>query len=112
MNRSSFYVVVPFFNEEKGIRKTLDSLIGQTDTNFTLLLVDNASTDRTVAVVETWRQAHPEWPIVLIVEPQKGTGAAADTGFRYAIAQGATHIARTDADCLPAPDWVAGLKHA
>ncbi len=112
MDRPSFYVVVPFFNEEKGISHTLDSLIAQTDTNFTLLLVDNASTDHTVAVVERWQREHPGLPIVLIAEPQKGTGAAADTGFRYAIAQGATHIARTDADCLPARDWVAGLKQA
>ena len=29
----------------------------------------------------------------LIHEPQKGTGAAADTGFRFAIAAGATHVA-------------------
>ena len=112
MDRQRFYVVVPFFNEEQGIHGTLDSLSAQTDTGFTLLLVDNASTDRTVAVVEGWRREHPELPVVLITEPQKGTGAAADTGFRYAIAQGATHIARTDADCLPARDWVAGLKHA
>ncbi|MCX6466840.1 MAG: hypothetical protein NTW05_25115, partial [Pseudonocardiales bacterium] len=41
-----------------------------------------------------------------------GTGAAADTGIRWAIAAGATHLARTDADCLPAPDWTARIRAA
>ncbi|HEU5108696.1 MAG TPA: glycosyltransferase family 2 protein, partial [Micromonosporaceae bacterium] len=40
----------------------------------------------------------------------KGTGAAADTGMRHAIARGATHLARTDADCLPDPDWIAAIR--
>jgi hypothetical protein len=43
---------------------------------------------------------------------KKGTGAAADTGVRYAIAHGATHIARTDADCLPDPDWIGAIRQA
>lgn len=110
MADADFYVVVPFYNEEKAIRATLDSLHAQTDRDFTLLLVDNGSTDQTVAVIEAWRRAHPDLRMVLITEPQKGTGAASDTGFRHAIALGATHIARTDADCVPAPDWVARLK--
>jgi glycosyltransferase involved in cell wall biosynthesis len=112
MANPNFYVVVPFYNEEKAIRATLDSLHAQTDTDFTLLLVDNASTDHTVAIIEQWRREHPDLPVVLVTEPQKGTGTAADTGFRQAIALGATHIARTDADCLPVRDWVAGFKRA
>jgi glycosyltransferase involved in cell wall biosynthesis len=112
MNKPRFYVVIPIFNEEKAIRATLDSLLAQSDTDFTLVLVDNASTDQTVAVIEQWRREHPALAVDLIREPQKGTGTAADTGFRYAIAQGATHIARTDADCLPIRDWVAEFKRA
>ncbi len=49
---------------------------------------------------------------MVIVEAQKGTGSAADTGFRYAIAHGATHIARTDADCVADPSWIAEIKAA
>ena len=112
MSKPRFYVVIPIFNEEKAIRATLDSLLAQSDTDFTLVLVDNASTDQTVAVIEQWRREHPALAVDLIREPQKGTGTAADAGFRYAIAQGATHIARTDADCLPIRDWVVGFKRA
>jgi hypothetical protein len=48
----------------------------------------------------------------VIAEPQKGTGAAADTGMRAAIAAGATMLARTDADCLPRHDWTAAIRAA
>ena len=108
----ALYVVVPFYNESDGIRATLDALAAQSDPAFTLILVDNASTDRTADVAREFARQHPEMAIELIVEPTKGTGAAADTGFRYAIGRGASHIARTDADCLPDRDWVRNLKRA
>ena len=104
------YVVVPCFNEEHGIEATLRSLLAQSDRGFRLVVVDNGSTDGTVASVAAFQEAHPTLDLQLIVEPQKGTGAAADTGFRYAIAQGARYIARTDADCLPHPDWIRRIR--
>jgi hypothetical protein len=106
----ALWVVVALRNEATGIRPTLSALAAQRDRNFTLLLVDNGSTDGSADVV---RQALSTSPILrwhLIDEPQKGTGAAADTGFRYAIEAGATHIARTDADCLPDPCWITAIR--
>jgi GT2 family glycosyltransferase len=61
-------------------------------------------------VIEAFIAGHQERTLTVIDEPQKGTGAASDTGFRHAIAHGAAVIARTDADCLPDPDWVERLK--
>lgn len=106
-----FAVVVPFYEEERYLGGTLDALARQTDQAFTLFLVDNGSQDRSVAIAKRFALSAP-MPVVLLHEAQKGTGAAADTGFRAAIAQGARWIARTDADCLPAADWVACLKVA
>jgi glycosyltransferase involved in cell wall biosynthesis len=99
----SLFVVVPCYNEAAGIAATLEALARQSDPVFILLLVDNASTDGTVA-------ARPKMDIRIAAEPEKGTGAAADTGFRAAIAAGASHIARTDADSLPRADWIAAIK--
>src|SRR5690349_20329587 len=93
------YVVVPCFNEEKAIAATLESFTRQTDPAFRLVLVDNNSTDRTLEIIEEFKSGHPALKIDCVFEPQKGTGAAADTGFRYAIARNARFIARTDADC-------------
>ncbi|MGY0230714.1 glycosyltransferase family A protein [Longispora urticae] len=100
------WVVVPAYNEARGILPTLQALAAQLDRDFTLVVVDNNSTDGTATVVRAFDfpGAH------LIHEPVKGTGAAADTGMRYAIAHGATLLARTDADCLPAPDWTRSVR--
>jgi glycosyltransferase involved in cell wall biosynthesis len=43
-------LVLPYFNEEHFIGETLASLAGQVDRRFRLVLVDNASTDRSTEV--------------------------------------------------------------
>ena len=106
------FVVVPCHNEVRGIAATLGALMAQSDRDFELVVVDNASDDGSRSAVESCLFTHGALPWHCIDEPQKGTGSAADTGFRYAIASGATHIARTDADCLPRADWIVNLKRA
>ncbi|TNY38508.1 glycosyltransferase family 2 protein [Thermomonospora catenispora] len=108
----NLWVTVPAYNEERLIEGTLRRLAGQTDRGFGLVVVDNGSTDATARIVREFADRHPELTLHLIAEPRKGTGAAADTGMRHAIAQGATHLARTDADCLPHPGWIAAVKRA
>jgi glycosyltransferase involved in cell wall biosynthesis len=104
------YCVVPFYNEETYLPACVDSLLTQTDADFNLVFVDNGSTDASADVVKKFIADHPQ--AELITEEQKGTGSAADTGFRHAIAQGATHIARTDADCVADREWITKVKQA
>jgi glycosyltransferase involved in cell wall biosynthesis len=99
------WVIVPAYNEAAGIEATLRALAAQDDRDFTLLVVDNASTDGTAEVVR-------RHGVQVVSEPRKGTGAASDTGVRHAVVHGATHIARTDADCLPRADWVRNIRRA
>jgi glycosyltransferase involved in cell wall biosynthesis len=105
-------VVVPVYNEARGIHSTLEALAAQNDADFDVVFVDNASTDDSVAVIEAFisEQRMPRWRV--ISEPTKGTGAAADTGMRAAIAAGAQLLARTDADCLPRADWTASIRRS
>lgn len=105
-----FWVVVPVYNEEKLVRSCLESLLAQSDSDFGIVVVDNASTDGSARIVREVAAAHPDRRIDLVAEAEKGVGFAADTGFRHALAQGATYLARTDADCLAHPDWVRRIK--
>lgn len=109
MSRPALWVIVPAYNERERIGATLAALAAQTDTDFTLLVVDNASTDGTGEVAAAFRGP---FPTQVLREGEKGVGSAVDTGFRYAIAHGAVHLARTDADCLPRPGWVAAARRA
>lgn len=108
----SLAVVVPMLNEAAGIRPTLEALAAQRDSDFDVVFVDNGSADETVTTVETFatQRGLDRWRV--IHEPVKGTGAAADTGMRAAIAAGATLLARTDADCIPRADWTASVRRA
>jgi len=101
---------VPVYNEAGGVLATLHALAAQEDEDFDVVFVDNGSTDDSVAIIETFAANRPRWRV--ISEPQKGTGAAADTGMRAAIDSGAVLLARTDADCLPRRDWTASIRRA
>jgi len=103
-------VVVPVFNEP-GIARTLGALQRQRDSaDLRIYVVDNGSTDDTMQRVERFAAAQPALDVRLLVERQKGTGAACDTGFRAAIADGFALVARTDGDSEPEPDWTTRIR--
>ena len=113
MNKSSApWIVVPCYNEEKWIGATLDALAAQSYRRFHLIVVDNNSSDSTRTIVDRHLEENPYLSATVLDEPQKGTGCAADTGFRFAIASGADIVYRTDADCLPKRDWLEQLQRA
>jgi len=45
---------LPVYNSEKYLRQSLDSLLGQTYSNFILIINDNASTDRTPQICQEY----------------------------------------------------------
>ncbi|MFF3002718.1 glycosyltransferase [Kitasatospora sp. NPDC057940] len=106
---TDLWVVVPAYQEEARIEGVLRALAAQRDRDFTLLVADNGSTDGTVALARAFAARAP-FPVEVVVEPEKGVGSAVNTAFRYAIAHGATLLARTDADCLPEPGWTAAAR--
>ena len=110
--RGVLAVVVPVYDEAAGIRATLEALATQEDDDFDAVFVDNGSRDGSGEVIRAFAAEHALTRWRVIDEPQKGTGAAADTGMRAAIATGATLLARTDADCLPRADWTASIRRA
>ncbi|WP_267617814.1 glycosyltransferase family 2 protein [Gordonia bronchialis] len=111
-------VVIPAFNEENYIADTLrairdqwfDSVLHRKVLHgFWIVVVDNNSTDRTADIVEAVAAEPSSVEIELITETEAGSGCAADAGFRHAISRGAVYVARTDADTMPAQDWLANL---
>ena len=111
MGSKKLAIVIPAYNEELSIERTLQGLSDQeramNDTH--IFVVDNGSTDNTRKIIDTFKAKHRNFPLTVLTEKQKGTGAAADTGFRYAIQKGYPVIARTDADTVPLPDWTSRI---
>jgi len=52
-----FSVVIPTFNRANKLKKTLESVVAQTFTEFEVLVMDDGSTDDTRAVVESFHDA-------------------------------------------------------
>lgn len=92
-------IVIPVYNEEKYIGACLNSLKSQTYKNFEIIIVDNASTDKTVEIVTR----HKAKNVRLIHEPQKGIAFARKKGFAEAKGE---IIVSTDADCTFSEDWL------
>lgn len=96
-------VVVPAYNEERLVATTLSSIPGYVDA---IIVVDDASTDRTSSVASSFSderirvERHPE---------NRGVGAAIVTGYRTAMSAGADVIAVMAGDAQMHPDDLACL---
>ena len=56
MKNPAVSVVIPLFNYEKYIGECLDSLLAQTFQDFEVIVVDDCSTDNSVAIVESYAE--------------------------------------------------------
>jgi glycosyltransferase involved in cell wall biosynthesis len=91
-------VVVPMYNAERTIAATLDSICRQTHAGLDIVVVDDGSTDGSVAVVDG--RLRQDRRIRLIRQHNAGVAAARNTGAR---ATAAPCLAFIDADDLWAP---------
>ena len=89
-------VVLPVFNGEATIARSIDSILAQTFEDFELLVVDDGSTDATASLVNGFADHR----IKLIQIPHGGVANAANEGTRAALAP---IIARMDADDFAHP---------
>jgi glycosyltransferase involved in cell wall biosynthesis len=98
-------VVVPFYNPGHHLERCAVGLLRQSypSSRYEIIMVDNNSTDRSTEIV----QRYPE--VRLLLEPKQGAYAARNRGV--AAAEGHI-IAFTDADCVPAPDWLEQMDAA
>ena len=85
-------IIVPLYNAEKFIWETVQSVINQTYKDFELLLVDDCSTDRSLAAAEAIND-----PRVRVIRQEQNAGAYAARNRGLSEAKG-RYIAFLDAD--------------
>ena len=54
MNRLLISVVIPLYNKEKTIKKTLNSILLQSYSNYEIVIVDDGSTDDSYSIVSNY----------------------------------------------------------
>jgi len=76
-------IVVPYYNREKYLPRTLESIAASTFRPIFLILVDNGSTDGSRGVCEQFKQMHEseDFSIILTEESKRGAAAARNKGL-------------------------------
>ena len=92
----SFSVVVPVYNVEPYLRQCIDSILGQSFSDFELILVDDGSPDGCPAICDEY--AARDSRITVIHQQNAGLAKARKSGLRRASAD---YVCFVDSD-----DWV------
>lgn len=96
-----FSVILPAYNVARHLRACLEGLTAQqTSEEMEIVVVDNNSTDDTVAIAR-------RFPTVRVLhEPVQSSYAARNLGVRESSGE---FLAFLDPDCRPEPTWLAAL---
>lgn len=105
-------VVVCAYDAERTMEACLESLRHLNYPDYEVVVVNDGSRDRTLAISEDVARryaADPEGPkLVLISQPNKGLSVARNVGAAAATGE---IVAYTDSDCVPDPDWLYFLVY-
>ncbi len=94
-------VLLPVYNGARHLREAIASVLGQTFTDFELLVVSDGSTDESVAIARSYAD-----PRVSIVDRRENLGLVATLNEGLTRARG-EYVARQDADDVLRPTRLA-----
>ncbi|MDP6671319.1 MAG: glycosyltransferase family 2 protein [archaeon] len=97
-------VVIPVYNGEKTLRKCLKSVSNQTYGNYSIIVVDNNSSDDSKAIIKEFQKQNSN--LSYVFEPRPGRGTARNAGINSAKG---SIIAMTDSDCVVPENWIEEL---
>ena len=100
-------IVIPNLNGAGWLRDSIESVFAQTEQDFELIVVDNASTDESLAIARSYVGR----PRYTLLENE------CNTGFSHAVNQGiraakGEYVALFNNDAFAEPDWLAQLLAA
>lgn len=104
-------VIICAKNEEENLRKFIPSILAQNHPNFEVILINDASVDNTLEVIEDFQKLDSR---IKIVNVQNNEAFWANK--KYALTLGIKkaknpHLLFTDADCeAKSPDWISEMS--
>lgn len=109
--KSSIAIVIPVYNRETLVLRSLESIAAQTVMPKQLIVVDNNSTDNSFQSVKDWISDHslPGVEMKLISEPTPGAANARNAGFECVIAD---YVYFLDSDDYAKPELVEEIAKA
>lgn len=99
LQRPTVSVVMPVYNREKIVGESIESILKQTFQDFEFIIVDDGSTDNTLAVVKKYAEQDSRIKII-VHEKNCGVGCARNTAQRAARGQ---YLSIMDSDDIAVP---------
>ena len=97
-------IIVPTYNVEKYIRTCIESILAQTYRNIEVIIVNDGSTDQSLAVISDLICSHHN--VKVINQKNQGLSVARNTGIDVATGK---YITFVDPDDKIMPDFVSSL---
>jgi glycosyltransferase involved in cell wall biosynthesis len=96
MKTSKVSIIIPCYNIEKHIKKCIDSVLSQSFSDFELLLIDDGSTDQTLAILKKFEKQDQR--IKVFTQSNQGVSYTRNRGIELAAAD---YVMFIDGD-----DWI------
>lgn len=81
-NLPKLSVIIPVYNTQLYLRKTLDSVLSQTYKNLEIICVNDGSTDNSYEILDEYKNLDER--IIVINQENKGLSIARNVGMKYA----------------------------
>lgn len=98
-------VIIPCYNAERWLSEAIDSVLAQTYRPLEIIIIDDGSTDGSLAIIERYAQQYPDL-IRYETGPNRGGCAARNRGF--ALSRG-EYVMFLDADDFISQETIAAL---
>lgn len=84
MDRNKFLlsIIIPIYNAEKYISKCVESIIGQTNDEIEIILINDGSIDKTEAICKSYKEKCKN--IIYIYQDNQGVSVARNNGIKHA----------------------------
>lgn len=80
-------VVITSYNYEDYIGEAIESVIAQTYQNWELIVVDDASTDGSVALISRYQEQYPDRIKLIALSENRGVGYVANLGIQHSTGE-------------------------
>ena len=97
-------IVIPNLNGAGWLRDSIESVWAQTEQDFELIIIDNGSTDESLAIARSYVGR----PGYTLVENETNTGFSAAVNTGIGLAKG-EYVVLFNNDAFAQPDWLAQL---
>ncbi len=99
-------IIIPIYNEEKYLRRCMDSIVVQIDDSIELICVNDGSLDRSLSICEEYAQ---QYPIKIISQKNAGVSIARNVGLQVATGRWITFV---DADDFVDANFIEVLRES